>query len=316
MDQPVPQSVTIEATARLHLGFLDLNFGLGRRYGSLGLSLAAPTTRVTLRPAPQLAVRGADADRAEAVARQIGGALGLPVAASIDIETAIPAHSGLGSGTQLALALGAGLQTLAGRKPDIAAVAGATARGARSGIGIGAFATGGLLLDGGRGARTAVPPILARLDFPAEWRVLLVFDPTHLGVHGPAERAAFGAMPPMAAEAAGEVCRRVLLQALPAVVERDLPAFGAAVTAVQRIVGEVFAPFQGGAPTTSPAVGAALAALAAAGAHGVGQSSWGPTGFAFFPDSAAAAAAAARVGPPLVAQAVAARNAGAAIAAA
>ena len=46
------------------------------------------------------------------------------------------------------------------------------------------------------------------------------------------------------------------------------------------MVGAHFAPAQGGV-FTSPRVGAAMAALDAMGAHGTGQSSWGPTGFAF-----------------------------------
>src|SRR6185369_13930596 len=38
--------VTVTAPARLHLGFLDLEGGLGRRFGSLGLTLEGVVTRV------------------------------------------------------------------------------------------------------------------------------------------------------------------------------------------------------------------------------------------------------------------------------
>ena len=40
--------VTVAVAARLHLGFLDLNGGLGRRFGSLGLALDAPETVLEL----------------------------------------------------------------------------------------------------------------------------------------------------------------------------------------------------------------------------------------------------------------------------
>jgi beta-ribofuranosylaminobenzene 5'-phosphate synthase len=80
------------------------------------------------------------------------------------------------------------------------------------------------------------------------------------------------------------------MQALPGVAEADLAAFGAAISHVQRLLGEHFAPAQGGA-FTSGRVAAAVAALAAAGAVGIGQSSWGPTGFAFLPSEAEAAKA-------------------------
>ena len=71
------------------------------------------------------------------------------------------------------------------------------------------------------------------------------------------------------------------MQLLPGLVEADLATFGQALTEIQHIVGSHFAPAQGGSPWSSPAVGRACARLADAGAKGIGQSSWGPTGFAF-----------------------------------
>ena len=41
-------SVTVTAPARLHLGFLDLNGGLGRRFGSIGLAIGGLQTRLTI----------------------------------------------------------------------------------------------------------------------------------------------------------------------------------------------------------------------------------------------------------------------------
>jgi predicted sugar kinase len=78
------------------------------------------------------------------------------------------------------------------------------------------------------------------------------------------------------------------MQALPAVLERDLTAFSAAIRDLQQGIGDYFAPVQGGSRFLSPDVAAALARLDAAGAHGIGQSSWGPTGFAFSQSDAAA----------------------------
>ena len=73
------------------------------------------------------------------------------------------------------------------------------------------------------------------------------------------------------------------MQALPAVVEEDLTAFGAVITALQTAVGEHFAPVQGGI-FTSPAVVEAMLWLEAQGAVGIGQTSWGPTGFCLVAD--------------------------------
>jgi beta-RFAP synthase len=154
-------------------------------------------------------------------------------------------------------------------------------RGARSGVGIGLFEHGGLMIDGGHGPAAGPAPIVARLPFPESWRVILLLDSIRQGLHGADERTAFATLPPFPARAAADICRLVLMQALPAVAEQDLAGFGAAIRAIQRLLGDHFAPMQGGDRFTSPAVAQCLDALERAGAHGVGQSSWGPTGFAF-----------------------------------
>ena len=42
------RKVVISAAARLHLGFLDLHGGLGRRFGSIGIAIDGPVTRLSL----------------------------------------------------------------------------------------------------------------------------------------------------------------------------------------------------------------------------------------------------------------------------
>jgi predicted sugar kinase len=64
-------------------------------------------------------------------------------------------------------------------------------------------------------------------------------------------------------------------------VEKRIVPFGEAVRSIQERLGDYFAPVQGGRRFASPAVEAALETLRRKGAHGIGQSSWGPTGFAF-----------------------------------
>ena len=172
-----------------------------------------------------------------------------------------------------------GLARLAGREVTAPEVAGLLERGARSGIGIGAFQHGGFILDGGSAADGAPPPVTARLPFPEPWRVLLIFDPAASGLHGSGESGAFQRLPPYTAELAGQLCREVVMQLLPGLATADLAAVGQAVGLIQREVGDYFAPAQGGR-FTSAAVSEALAWLEAQGIAGVGQSSWGPTGFA------------------------------------
>jgi beta-ribofuranosylaminobenzene 5'-phosphate synthase len=281
-------SVTVRAPARLHLGFLDMNGGLGRRFGSLGLAIDAYETRLTVTRAAKMRVEGAEAERAERVLAKLASAIGGEKAYEISVEHVIPAHVGLGSGTQLALAIAAALHHLEGRSGDLSQYASLTDRGARSGAGTGLFATGGFVVDAGRGESTRVPPIVARAAFPEDWRIILVTDPSKRGVSGVAEIDAFAALQQFPAAHAGEICRRVLMQVLPSLAENDIGSFGAGISAIQAIVGGYFAPVQGGSRFRSRAVEALLASLAAAGATGIGQTSWGPTGFAFAADAAAA----------------------------
>jgi beta-ribofuranosylaminobenzene 5'-phosphate synthase len=272
--------VTVTVPARLHLGFLDLNGGLGRKFGSLGLSISEPVTRLSLSRAPVSSVSGPESGRAakhlDAMARHLG--IDRPYA--LDIEEAMPGHSGLGSGTQLAMAVAAAVRRINGLAPDPAGDAAVLGRGARSGVGIGLFAAGGFAVDGGRGSGGAPAPIIAQLAWPEEWRVILLLDPRFTGVHGQAEIDAFAALPDFPEAEAARLCRIALMQMLPALAERDIAAFGPAVAEVQRRLGDHFASAQGGR-FTSPAVGTAALALEKLGARGIGQSSWGPTGFAF-----------------------------------
>jgi beta-ribofuranosylaminobenzene 5'-phosphate synthase len=274
-------AVRVVAPARLHLGFLDLHGGLGRKFGSLGVTLDEPRTALTVRRAETLSVGGPSAERARQIALRLMDRMGLSGGFGIAIDEAIPEHAGLGSGTQLALALGTALAQCSGQAMDPRRIATLARRGARSGIGIGAFALGGVILDGGRAEEEdAPPPIVSRLDVPEAWRVLLIFDPKAGGLHGSAEYEAFRLLPQFPERLAAELCRLMLMQALPALAEADLPRFGEAVTELQRRVGDYFSPAQGGR-FSSPHVAAALAWLEAAGIAGFGQSSWGPTGFAF-----------------------------------
>jgi beta-RFAP synthase len=275
------ESVTAIAPARLHLGFLDLNGGLGRRFGSIGLAIDHPVTRLTIAPAATPFVQGADAQRAAAYLDLLTRRLDLVAAYGVTIHEAIPDHVGLGSGTQLALALSSALRHLEGLAPDVPGDALALHRSQRSGIGVGLFERGGVIVDGGRAEGTVTPPVIARLDFPAAWGVILVLDSRLKGLHGAQEAESFAALGPFESGAAAEICRLVLIKALPALAEADIEAFGGAIERIQEIVGAYFAPAQGGAAHTSAAVAQTLAALRRHGAKGTGQSSWGPTGFAF-----------------------------------
>lgn len=276
-----PNSVSVTVPARLHFGFLDLNGGLGRRFGSIGVAVSGLQTRITVAPAATLQVNGPDSARARRYVEQLYDTLGLRGGCRVDIVEAIPSHAGLGSGTQLAVALSAAIRRLRGLPLDIRGDAIKLGRGGRSGVGIGLFDAGGVVVDGGRGEQTRAAPIVSRIPFPDAWRILLVLDRARTGVHGDDESAAFTRLPVFPAADSAHICRLVLMQALPALAEADLDSFAGAIKEMQRMLGAYFAPLQGGASFASLDVATALDLMEGEGALGIGQSSWGPTGFAF-----------------------------------
>ena len=307
--------VRVRAPARLHLGFVDLGSSAARRFGSLGLAVSDLDAVVEARPAQALDISGPQPERLAQLAHGIAAAAGVPCGVALRVLEMPPAHVGLGSGTLLALAAGTACAAALGVPCSPREIATLAGRGGRSGIGIGSFEHGGFLVDGGRGPHTGLPPLLARVAFPTDWRVVLVFDERREGLSGVAERAAFGTLPEMLPATAGELSRHVLMGVLPALHEADFRAFSEHLAAVQRLNGTHFAPAQGGLFSSAP-VGNCLQEIA----HdfdlpGIGQSSWGPTGFIVTPDAATAERVAAalmqRAAEGLRCQTVTAANAGA-----
>lgn len=282
---PSPANVTVTVPARLHLGFLDLNGGLGRRFGSLGLAINGLRTSITIGAASHMKVTGPESERVLGYLKVMQGALEIESSFNVRINEVVPAHAGLGSGTQIALAVAAGVRRFQGLHLDVRGDAIRLGRGARSGVGIGLFDYGGLVVDGGRGPLTSAAPVVSRMPFPDHWRILVVLDPHRQGVHGADERDVFSKLAPSSDAEAAHLCRLVLMKALPALAECDIAAFGSAIKEMQVLLGNYFAAIQGGSRFSSPDVAAALSALEDEGAHGIGQSSWGPTGFAFAPSA-------------------------------
>jgi beta-RFAP synthase len=309
-----PLAVGVSAPARLHLGLLDLDGGLGRRFGGLGVAIDRPRTEVTVVAEgrddvtdvdPGLASRLGEADAkdtaaqlAEILIRHRLAGLPAPRAVRVRLTEAPVAHTGFGSGTQLALAVGTALAHAAGFALDAAVVARALRHGLRSGIGLGVFSSGGLVVDGGQAVAPPdaepvdAPLVLARYAVPDAWRFVVVVPEGERGVrplpprperdHGPqAERVA-------------EICRRLLMEALPALATGDLPTFGRSLMVAQRLAAEERGAAAPGR-VRGPLAAATVAALADAGPACAGQSAFGPACYAIVASEAEADTVAARI---------------------
>ncbi|WP_454855339.1 beta-ribofuranosylaminobenzene 5'-phosphate synthase family protein [Rhizobium binxianense] len=280
-------SVSIQVPGRLHLGFLDIPGKAGLRFGSIGLPLDGISTSLEISKAAETSVHGNESARILAYLAALRSHLNLAAHHRVTVSETIPAHAGLGSGTQLALAVSAALRTLHNLPFDVRDDAAFLGRGARSGIGIATFDEGGLIFDAGKARSDLTPTVISRIPFPSAWRIILVFDSRTQGIHGDAEIKAFRTLAPFPAASSAAICRHALMEIMPAVLEKDIATFGNALTAIQETLGDYFSPAQGGR-FTSRAVEETLIRLGECGAVGIGQSSWGPTGFAFAESPAAA----------------------------
>jgi beta-RFAP synthase len=289
-------AIVVEAPARLHFGVLDLRGDLGRRFGGIGAAVPSPSVLLEAAPADSLSVDGPPADAARALewGRRFLAHHHHKGGARICLHRTIPAHAGLGSGTQLALAVARALAELYGLPTDVTGLARAVDRGMRSAVGMWTFAHGGFVLEGGRRpGEVGVAPLLARLPMPPAWRCVIVVPQGNPGLTGDEEAAAFARLPPPDVHTVERVAHLVLMQLLPALAEADLPRFGAALTEVQEITGGWFAEAQGG--VFAPGASAELVrALAKWGACGVGQSSWGPAVYGIVADAGLATTLVAR----------------------
>jgi beta-RFAP synthase len=287
--------IRVRTASRLHFGLLGWGPQAYRQFGGIGLMIESPGIELSVKPASTWMIEGAHSARVEKLVDHLRTATSsagsaLP-AARIRIEGAPAEHLGLGVGTQLSLAVARAVMEIAGETDlTIEQLARLTGRGQRSGIGVHGFVRGGLIVDGGRQNEAEIPPLLVHLPFPEEWSILVVRPPGHGGLHGRDESLAFANLPPVSQATTDSLCRLVLLEILPAVIQRDLASFGAGLRELQDRVGASFAPAQGGIYAT-PQASEVIDELRSLGFVGMGQSSWGPTlyGFAEFPATELAA---------------------------
>jgi beta-ribofuranosylaminobenzene 5'-phosphate synthase len=270
------EAVFVESSARLHFGVLDLRGTRGRWFGGIGASMAKPTLRISASRADTLSAQGEDAERAREFARLFLAHHHLRGGADIRVHQMLPSHVGLGSGTQLALAVARALAELYGVESDARGLASAVGRGKRSAIGTWTFEDGGLVVEGGRRAGSdECGPLIARMPIPSTWFCILAIPEGAPGISGAGEAEAFAKLPAPPERDVERVAHIVLMSLLPALADADLPGFGRALTEVQEITGQWFTSVQGG--TFAPGGSADLVRrLREWGASGVGQSSWGP----------------------------------------
>jgi beta-ribofuranosylaminobenzene 5'-phosphate synthase len=268
--------VYVKTPARLHLGLIDLNGDLGRLFGGLGVGIDRPNVILEAHRSERLAVTGEKSELVKALAKRFLETYNIKANVSINVKQTIPEHAGLGSGTQLALAVATALAKLFDVNASIQELAKTMGRGQRTSVGTTIFEQGGFVVDGGKStSKNSFPTTILRQPFPQDWGFVVAIPNVKKGLAKSEETAAFGALSPMKAEDAGKMCRLTMMKLLPSLIERDIKSFGEALTQIQTVIGEYFAEVQGGT-YSSLTTTEGIALMQKLGAYGAGQSSWGP----------------------------------------
>jgi beta-ribofuranosylaminobenzene 5'-phosphate synthase len=284
----------ITTPSRLHFGLIDFNGNLGRIDGGSGVAINNPRNVLSFKSSKKFDVICRDSSGSapasiEKIARGICDKLGKPLPDfEVTIEEEIPPHAGFGSKTQMSLALAYAIcKEYDMPYNGIEGLARLVSRGGTSGIGVRAFDKGGFILDCGHSfgdgkektsclpssASKAKPaPQVLRCDIPEDWRFVLVMPLDDEGSHGQSEVDIFQSSFPLDEAEIGRVCRVVLMQMVPGILEKDIETFGSALNTMQEIG---FKNIE--VKMKSPLVPNMLSIMNHAGSYGSGMSSFGPT---------------------------------------
>ena len=277
--------IKVHTPSRLHFGLLAYDPQAMRQFGGVGLMVQRPNLVLHVEPADRFVAEGPMADRAVTFARRFAHRCGQTInGASIDILHAPSPHTGLGTGTQLAMAIAHALALMIDRDDwGPADLARMVDRGQRSAIGTYGFFTGGLIVEGGKSEPQQLSPMLLHHPFPTNWHLLLVCPRLLQGISGRREQDMFVQMPPISQADTARMCQLVMLGLLPAMLENNVDHFGDALYDLQQVVGQSFATAQGGV-YAHDMLGNIVHFIRDQGVRGVGQSSWGPTLYAVTDD--------------------------------
>ncbi|ADT83420.1 beta-ribofuranosylaminobenzene 5'-phosphate synthase family protein [Thermococcus barophilus] len=262
----------IKTPRRLHLGLIDPSGSLGRRFGSLGVALEEGY-EIKLMPHEKLEIRAEreDKETIKFIIGRMNKHFSTGFNYLVEVRKAIPRHIGLGSTTQLSLAVGVGIAKLNNINAELEELAEIFGRGKNSGAGIYTFKYGGFVIDGG--VKEGIPPLIFREEFPKNWAFLLVIPQVKRGFNEEEEKPIMASIRGKS-EIAKEISHRILLGLLPSLKERDIKTFGKHLSEIQRLVGKHFEDYQGGEFREDVKL---IMEFLRENTYGYGQSSWGPT---------------------------------------
>lgn len=290
----------INTPSRLHVTLIDLNGRYGRIDGGVGITTQNPRleleaqegfedVQIEFQNHENLSKDTIDdyQDKIFQATSKINEYLKVEDGYHFKVKEVFPSHSGLGSGTQLSLAVAKLILEMNDQDlptPQLGEIVG---RGGTSGIGVASFSDGGFIVDGGHkktikkdflpssASKASPPPIIARYDFPEDWKIIIAIPHVKRRVFGDGEVNIFQKYCPIPLGEVQELTHLLFMKMMPAVLEGDLDYFGESVDNIQNIgFKKIELKLQ------NPFIKELMFNLKQAGAAGVGMSSFGPTVYA------------------------------------
>ncbi len=287
-------SVMSRGYARLAFCLIDMNGQDGRVDGSIGVSLSEPFVELFVEKlssdrqneVSSLCDNG-DSELLRSLCHEYGEYY--PNLGSVRVvqRRGIARHVGLGSGTQVRLALLHAFNVIAGSPYKNGELLRLSGRGGASGVGVWAHEHGGIVLDCGHAfgpnrtkksflpsaaSDCGLPSLVWREEMPEDWKFLCVTPKCYSGMSGQDEIDLFSRICPIDRSGADRMASLILMGLVPAVLERDIGHFRYILDEIQKTG------FKKIVWSLQPKeVMVVHQSLAKAGFSGIGISSLGPT---------------------------------------
>lgn len=251
--------IRVTTPCRIHLSLIDENGYTGRVDGGIGLMLDRPN--VIFEASNNAKEFKIEAHKYYRESIEVINEIASNVFKSFEISNKnfhfnlkryYPSHVGLGSKTQLSLAIATAITKLKQfNNIDVKNLTKLVERGGTSGVGWRGFETGGFILDAGHdfgigkeketylpssAVKSADPALtILRYPIPENWRFVLVIPNVKNGAYGDDEVRIFQNHAPISKEEVNEVSHQILMKILPGIVKNDLTCFGEGLKRIQSI---------------------------------------------------------------------------------
>ncbi len=229
---------TIITPSRIHINSIDMTGNYGRIGLGFGIAINEPRFCIDFEKSDEIIIEGLEISRAKQYAEKLYAYFGLNGGIKLNIYEAIPPHVGLGSGTQLALAIGLVITQVEKISIDVLTIAKITGRSYFSGVGMASFFKGGFTIDSGYPFefirenfyhKIPIKPLI-NYNLPENWRIILAI-PERIQGFCSREIEAINIHPliPIPRHETQEIAQIVLSKLLPSIVNKDFMNFSEAI---------------------------------------------------------------------------------------